>query len=260
MHVPWSRFGLPHQLVRPAFAHRGGTATNVPGTGHSLADRAIRVIHLLPAQFSRLDIGLILITALVSLALIVDAVRRPYSAIDLPIMNAVQEVHHEWFREIAWAFATVTGSTGAVAVWLLVLAAMAAARWWTPLIATFLVPAGGVVNVAIEHLLVARTRPHLPELIRGSTNWNEGSFPSGHVLGAVMLYGLLLVWSGRIASPLLRTALRIWCIVIVGVVGIGRIWQGAHWPTDVFAAYSLGILAVVLLLAFERALQAASSE
>lgn len=198
---------------------------------------------------------LALTVALVGFALLtLDAMANPYSRFDLPIMNAVQRVEHEWLREITWAIASVTGSAGAMTAWLAVTVGMAFARWWSSLLVTLIVPIGGVLNLAIERGLVARTRPHLPDLIRGSTSWEEGSYPSGHVLGAVMLYGLVLIWSDRIARSWLRWSVRIWSGSLLAVVGIGRIWQGAHWPTDVMAGYLLGTALVIALAALEQGL------
>ena len=48
-------------------------------------------------------------------------------------------------------------------------------------------PLGGAINLAIGEFLVGRTRPHLAELARASGNFEERSFPSGHVQGAVLL-------------------------------------------------------------------------
>jgi membrane-associated phospholipid phosphatase len=260
MHVPWSRFGLPHHLLRPGSASRGSATLPFTANDRTLAGFVVAVVRAVPAQVSRANLTVIIISALVSIVLIVDAMRHPYSAIDLPIMNNLQQIHHEWFHEIFWTFGRLTSTEGAIAMWLLVLAVMAHARWWAPLITVLVVPAGGVINIAIEHLLVARTRPHLPELLRGSLNWDEGSFPSGHALGAVMLYGLLFAWSGRIRVPLLGLLLRIWCFVVIMMVCVGRVWQGAHWPTDVLSGISIGILSVVVLIIFERALRAAAAE
>ena len=114
-------------------------------------------------------------------------------------------------------------------------------RWWAAFCGLAGFPLGGVVNYVVGEILVERTRPDLDELTRASSNPEERSFPSGHVQGAVMLYGLLFVVARRIrnrarcASPS-----RAACLAIIATVGFARVWDGAHWPTDVLAAYALG--------------------
>ena len=97
------------------------------------------------------------------------------------------------------------------------------------------------------------TRPHLAELARTSGNWEERSFPSGHVMGAVMLYGLLFVVARRIALPPAPPRdPGASASAIIATVGFARVWDGAHWPTDVLGAYALGGLLLVGLVAALR--------
>jgi membrane-associated phospholipid phosphatase len=150
----------------------------------------------------------------------------------------------------------LTSSTGAVAMWAVALIAFMALRWWSAAFVTGLLPIGGAVNMVFSEM-VGRTRPHLEELERSSSNWNEGSFPSGHVQGAVMLYGVVFIVAGRIQSAAARWAVRGSSIAVIGAVGFNRIWDGAHWPTDVFGAYALGGLMLLPLVALHARLSPA---
>ena len=42
----------------------------------------------------------------------------------------------------------------------------------------------------------------------------------------------------------------------IGIVGFGRMWYGAHWPTDVIGAYALGGAVLTVLVALYRRLDA----
>jgi len=72
------------------------------------------------------------------------------------------------------------------------------------------------------------------------------SFPSGHSANAMMLYvtlALTLVEDPRRRLP--------WLIAAVGlafIVGMSRVMLGVHWPSDVVAGWSFGLLWALILL------------
>ena len=75
------------------------------------------------------------------------------------------------------------------------------------------------------------------------------SFPSGHVFGATVFYGFwgfLAIYYGLkkvILIPLLSLI-----VVLVLAVGFSRMFEEAHWPSDVAAGYLLGGLWLLLLI------------
>jgi undecaprenyl-diphosphatase len=69
------------------------------------------------------------------------------------------------------------------------------------------------------------------------------SFPSGHALISLCFYGLI---AGMLSFQLEKRWERVlvWCaaVLIIGLVGISRIYLGVHWPSDVLAGYSAALI------------------
>jgi undecaprenyl-diphosphatase len=100
--------------------------------------------------------------------------------------------------------------------------------------------------------LVERPRPS-PFLVDVSEQAGGFSFPSGHVLGAVLLWGFVFFASEQlIASPRTRRWVRWSSLAVIVLMGLQRVYAGAHWPSDVLAAYLWGgIILFVLIKAHE---------
>jgi undecaprenyl-diphosphatase len=69
------------------------------------------------------------------------------------------------------------------------------------------------------------------------------SFPSGHALQAVAVYGILAVWWFRSTSSRLERTLIVAAALLVAVVsGLTRIRLLAHYPSDVWASLLFGAM------------------
>ena len=187
---------------------------------------------------------------LIALMLTVDARRNQLAPIDKPLIDAVQRVELPYLSQSVAIINAVTNSTWAVVLWGVTLLTLLAVRWWIPALAVLAMPWGGLFSNLIGVHVVVRTRPDGDGLLRSVGDWDAPSFPSGHVLGAVMLYGFLIYLAPRIHERLLRAALVGVSLLIIVTVGFARLWIGAHWPSDVLAAYALGGLAMVVLVVF----------
>jgi membrane-associated phospholipid phosphatase len=82
------------------------------------------------------------------------------------------------------------------------------------------------------------------------------SFPSGHVLTYVGVYGFLAFLAATLVRPIaVRRLLVGFFVGLVGLVGPSRIQQGHHWPTDVTASYLLGTSYLLGVIAIYRRLK-----
>ena len=69
------------------------------------------------------------------------------------------------------------------------------------------------------------------------------SFPSGHALISFCFYGLI---AGMVNFQLEKRWQRalVWCAggLLIGMIGLSRIYLGVHWPTDVVAGYAAAMI------------------
>ena len=97
--------------------------------------------------------------------------------------------------------------------------------------------AAATAGSELVKLLVARPRP-AQTLVEGVVY----SYPSGHVLESLSIFGIigLLIW--RSASPRwLRVGVNVVFAVLVVIVGIARVALAAHYPSDVLGGAIAGI-------------------
>jgi undecaprenyl-diphosphatase len=111
-------------------------------------------------------------------------------------------------------------------------------------------------GVAISQLLkLGFDRPR-PDLVPHGSITHSASFPSGHSMLSAVTYltlgALLARFHGYRRDKLYLLGLA---LLIMFVVGISRVYLGVHWPTDVLAGWTLGVVWAVLCWIGARWLQ-----
>ncbi|MFM9937244.1 MAG: phosphatase PAP2 family protein [Novosphingobium sp.] len=91
------------------------------------------------------------------------------------------------------------------------------------------------LNFALKHLF-ERSRP---DLFQEIATLHTYSFPSGHAMAAVAIWGMIALVIVRLA-PRLRLWVTATAIALILLIGLSRIYLGAHWITDVLAGYAAG--------------------
>ncbi len=79
------------------------------------------------------------------------------------------------------------------------------------------------------------------------------SFPSGHALFAFCFFTTVAALAApRVRSPVLRVLFWLVAVALVLLIGISRIYLGVHYPSDVLAGYSAGLLWVAIVSTGDR--------
>ena len=86
--------------------------------------------------------------------------------------------------------------------------------------------------------------PSLSELFSGSGSGN--SFPSGHILRTVIVYGLIAFVVLRLSTSMrIRTAAVVGAIAIIVLVAFDRLYLDVHWESDVVGGLLLGAIGLL---------------
>lgn len=112
-----------------------------------------------------------------------------------------------------------------------------------------------VTSVALYQFLKYRIERPRPDVSVHLIQQGGFSFPSGHTLSSIMVWGtliLLLLHYSRTKGyrrPCLSdsrtTALCAVAAVYLILMGLSRIYVGVHWPTDVLGSWCLGLALLV---------------
>ena len=147
-----------------------------------------------------------------------------------------------WMMLVTDLHSTIAVSCDSAAVG----AALAWRRHWRHLVTLAVCVAGGLTVNVLMKLAFHRARPVLDDPLLTLTSY---SFPSGHVAGSTLMYGLVVAWvftrTQRRAWRLLALLAAAACIVLVAFT---RMYLGVHYLSDVAAAFAEGVAWLALCL------------
>jgi undecaprenyl-diphosphatase len=112
-------------------------------------------------------------------------------------------------------------------------------RWGYGVPTTIAVGISGVLNQAMK-FVIQRPRPDdVLQLVETSGY----SFPSGHTMIAATLYFMLIliIWWRWKNEGWKRTTAVLGLVLLILVVGISRVYLGAHFMTDIIVGWALGM-------------------
>ena len=196
---------------------------------------------------SSMQTRLLVIASLVAVLLSVAAAMQDHFVGDLFLAREIQSIKIAPWEE-AMEVASTIGRWMPMAVTTLVFFG-----WflWKKQKAEYIVLGAALLSLLVNpvlKLLVDRPRPSgdLMTILRDS---GGTGFPSGHAYTAMILLGLLY-YLAPTTVPWKRvvTLLRITSIMLIVLIGISRVYLGAHWPSDVLGGFLVGGIILTLLI------------
>lgn len=104
----------------------------------------------------------------------------------------------------------------------------------------FVTVLSAISNVLLKQYY-GRSRPALEYL--SQIHADSLSFPSGHSMGAMAFYGFLLYLSMRfVRKHWIKHLLAVVLVALILLIGISRIYLGVHYPSDVVAGFTAGLI------------------
>lgn len=117
---------------------------------------------------------------------------------------------------------------------------------------TVAVVGGLAIGSTIKHFV---DRPRPPRQFQAAYVFTA-SFPSGHSMLSAVTY---LTLGALLAQVIERRVLKLYvlsvAVLVTFLVGLSRVYLGVHWPTDVLAGWTAGLVWALICLSVAHQLQ-----
>lgn len=256
--------------LRSARERHRATMRRPRGEGHRKAERLHDVAARPWPHAAALTLLIVWVAGVIGfVALAVAAHANPAFPFDRQISSWVQHLQGQRETSTLNTIGDLAGPFAAAIEYVIILGALLLFRLFREALCVAISGLGAELLNIIVNGLVKRPRP---PMYHGHVVAGLGahSFPSGHTANAVGLYGFLIflaVLAAR-AYPRWRgwliAAVALCCYFIVDI-GVSRVVEGQHWPTDVLAGYMLGAITLVIGIALyhrlaERAVERSTGD
>jgi membrane-associated phospholipid phosphatase len=196
--------------------------------------------------------GLLILAVSFFAVLTLLARTNAYFPIDVTITKTLQTLQAPWFNALMHFMSTLGYFPESLIISGVFLALLFFLGFhWEALMLLVSIVSISVLNNVVKYF-VHRPRPP-SSLVEVFQMLNSYSFPSGHVMYYVSLYGFLLFLTfALLKRSWYRTLLVILFALIILLIGPSRIYLGEHWASDVAGAYLLGYLGLAGVIAVYR--------
>ena len=205
----------------------------VKGARHEITHRTSQI------RSWRFEVGLLVA---IGLAAFLTWLARTvaYFPLDVELTRDLQAIENPWlemlFRAVAWiGFPPQSNFIfGAVVLGLFLIGLRLEAAM------TLFAAVGSAGLWFMLAPFVGRPRPS-PEMVRVALELPTGGFPSGHALNLTAIFGFLIYLTIVLVSDVRWRSLLVALLAVpILTIGVARVYDGAHWPSDVLGGYLIG--------------------
>jgi undecaprenyl-diphosphatase len=187
-------------------------------------------------------------------AKIYDAVteRDGVSGLDQPVLDAMIDLRRPWLNTVvrwytdlgsALVLPVIAAIGAGVLVWLW--------RSWTPALILLISGAGSLTMSKVGKAVVDRERPD--QALAVPPFETSPAFPSGHTLNTTVIFVMIAyLLACRLLSLRARATAIAVAVVLSLLMGLTRVYLGAHWLTDVLVGWTLAAAWVLVLITAHR--------
>lgn len=170
-----------------------------------------------------------------------EVLEQETQSIDTRILLVIRQWHTPFLDRVLVVITNI-GSPSVLLVASLLLAVFLLWRKQRAETVTLVIASLGVLGLnTLLKGLFARSRP---ELWQRTVDVNFYSFPSGHAMMSLVVFGII-GYLVALHFPRQRVAIATGTVLLVCAIGFSRLYFGIHWPTDIVAGYAAGTVWLV---------------
>ncbi len=163
-------------------------------------------------------------------------------ALDLAVYSFVANFKCEFLTRFLYSITKLASTVGIISLLLIFCAYFIFKKYYFSIKYLIINMFLGTSLVKVLKDIFKRIRPSWKWIAQGGF-----SYPSGHTISAMLLYGTLILIINKKVSSKFKKPLIALCVLMIILTGLSRIYFGVHFFTDVLASIILGT--IILLIA-----------
>jgi len=166
---------------------------------------------------------------------------------DQTVGESVRSLKHHALDLTAKGFDILGSTVGFAALALVLIIIFLISRKGRDALFLLLAAAGAWGLNTIAKTFFARPRPELEALFEA----DGFSYPSGNAtIGFALIAMAAYIMISRVKAPAAKTIIFAIAFILIGGIGVFRIYAGVHYPTDIIGGYLAGGAYFIILVSF----------
>lgn len=178
----------------------------------------------------------------------------PVLGIDVFISRTIQSIHFPFFQILMSDVSYLGDSLLFEVLIALTVFVQMFVGWRIEALLTLADIISGTILGILFKDIASRPRPDV-SLVNAYQVFPDKSFPSLHVVTYTVFFGYILyLATQKIHNKFAKVTLITVSILMIGLVGLSRIYLGAHWFTDVIGGYLLSLVILLVIINLDKRL------